>query len=87
MLPEGEAARVLDAVRQNFALSPHAEITIEANPGTLTQAKLAEYRAAGINRLSLGVQSFDDGVLRARRQDPYRKPGRRGGGHGPCGGV
>ena len=65
LLPEGEAARVLDAVRQNFALSPHAEITIEANPGTLTQAKLAEYRAAGINRLSLGVQSFDDGVLRA----------------------
>src|SRR5690606_23445598 len=41
-----------------------AEITMEANPGTVEHGRLADYRAAGVNRLSLGVQSFDDAALR-----------------------
>jgi putative oxygen-independent coproporphyrinogen III oxidase len=49
--------------RNLFGLSADAEVTLEANPGTLTPAKLAGYRAAGVNRLSLGVQSFSDTQL------------------------
>jgi len=46
-----------------YGLTDDAEVTIEANPGTLTAEKLAGYRSAGVNRLSLGVQSFDDAML------------------------
>ncbi|HNI74291.1 MAG TPA: radical SAM family heme chaperone HemW, partial [Accumulibacter sp.] len=44
---------------------PDAEITLEANPGTVDAVKFAEFRAAGVNRLSLGIQSFNDAHLRA----------------------
>lgn len=44
-------------------LSPMAEITMEANPGAVDQVKFAEFRSAGINRLSVGIQSFDDRLL------------------------
>ncbi len=47
-----------------FRVSGEAEITLEANPGTLSAEKLAAYRRMGINRLSMGVQSMDDGILR-----------------------
>ena len=57
--------RVLAAVRARVPLSPDAEITLEANPGTFEQAKFAGFKAAGVNRLSLGVQSFDPRFLRA----------------------
>ena len=50
----------MDAVWENYDVDPEAEITIEANPGTLTQTKLSDYRKAGINRISLGLQSADD---------------------------
>ncbi len=56
-------AAVLAAVRANFALSPTAEITLEANPSSTTAARAAAWRKAGFNRISLGVQSFDAGVL------------------------
>ena len=46
-----------------FYLKPSAEITLEANPGTVDRRSLADFRHAGINRISLGVQSFDDGML------------------------
>ena len=55
--------RLLDLPRTNRRLSPGAEITLEANPGTAEAARFAGYRKAGINRLSLGVQSFDDTAL------------------------
>ena len=55
--------RVLELLRTNGRLSPEAEITLEANPGTAEAARFAGYRKAGINRLSLGVQSFDDTAL------------------------
>ncbi|KAF0220901.1 MAG: oxygen-independent coproporphyrinogen III [Geobacteraceae bacterium] len=55
--------RVVDTAARLYGLQPDAEITIEANPGTLTRGKLADYRSACVNRLSLGVQSFDDRML------------------------
>jgi oxygen-independent coproporphyrinogen-3 oxidase len=55
--------RLVDAAAGRFGLQPDAEVTLEANPGTLTPEKLAGYRAAGVNRLSLGIQSFEDRLL------------------------
>ena len=57
--------RLLVAVRMRLPLDPLAEITLEANPGTVEAGRFAAYRAAGVNRLSLGVQSFDDRYLHA----------------------
>ena len=55
--------RLLGGIRALTALAPNVEITLEANPGTVERARFADYRAIGINRLSLGVQSFDDDAL------------------------
>lgn len=60
-----EIAALLSTVRQHYPLSEDAEITIEVNPGTVTAEKLEVYRAAGINRLSIGLQSADDRELAA----------------------
>ena len=57
--------RVLEAARRTFGLAQDAEITLEANPGTIERGRFAEYRAAGVNRVSLGAQSFDAGMLAA----------------------
>ncbi len=56
---------LLAAFRALAMLSPEAEITLEANPGTIEAGKFAGFRAAGVNRLSLGIQSFDDRPLAA----------------------
>ncbi len=62
----GEAIdRLLSGIRARLPLVPGAEITLEANPGTVEAGRFADYRAAGVNRLSLGVQSLDDECLRA----------------------
>jgi len=55
--------RLLGGIRGLLPLKPGLEVTLEANPGTLEQGRFAEYRAAGVNRLSIGVQSFDAGAL------------------------
>ncbi len=55
--------RIIDSAARFFNLAADAEITIEANPGSLTRETLSGYRACGINRLSLGVQSFNDAFL------------------------
>ena len=55
---------LLDAVRYAFNIGSDAEITIEANPSSLTEDKLSDYALAGFNRISLGVQSLDDRVLK-----------------------
>ncbi len=55
--------RLLSGLRARLALKPAAEITLEANPGTLEAGRFEEFRGAGINRLSIGVQSFDPGML------------------------
>jgi len=57
--------RILGAVRSRLPLAADAEITLEANPGSAEADKFREFRAAGINRLSLGIQSFDDRHLKA----------------------
>ena len=57
-------ARILDGVRANLSLAADCEITLETNPGTAEFDRFEAYLAAGINRISLGVQSFDDGKLR-----------------------
>lgn len=56
---------LLNAIDQRFGLAADAEITLEANPGTVTAARLAGYRAAGVSRLSLGLQSLDPYQLTA----------------------
>jgi len=57
--------RLLAAIRARLPWIPGAEITLEANPGTIEAGRFAGYRAAGINRLSLGIQSFDPAKLAA----------------------
>lgn len=64
LLSGTQVAAILHACRQAFALAPHAEISLEANPGTLDLPRLEAYRAAGVNRLSLGAQSFHKAELR-----------------------
>ena len=56
---------LLAGVRARLTVEPGAEITLEANPGTAEAGRFKGYRDAGVNRLSLGVQSFDDAKLRA----------------------
>jgi putative oxygen-independent coproporphyrinogen III oxidase len=57
--------RLLAGLRARLSILANAEITLEANPGTVEQARFSEYREAGINRLSIGVQSFNDDCLQA----------------------
>jgi putative oxygen-independent coproporphyrinogen III oxidase len=57
--------RLLTAVRTRIPVDPSAEITMEANPGTFERDRFQGYREAGVNRLSIGVQSFDDARLAA----------------------
>jgi oxygen-independent coproporphyrinogen-3 oxidase len=56
-------ARILDGVAARLPLAPQAEITLETNPGTVEHGPFADYRRAGVNRISFGVQSFDDAAL------------------------
>jgi oxygen-independent coproporphyrinogen-3 oxidase len=65
LLEDVEMAAVLDGLRRAFVVDDDAEITVECNPESVTRAKLAGYRQAGVNRVSLGVQSLDDAVLPA----------------------
>ncbi|MEM1024973.1 MAG: radical SAM family heme chaperone HemW [Myxococcota bacterium] len=55
--------RVLAGIEACFGLDPEVEITLEANPGSVEQARLADFAASGINRFSIGCQSFDDHEL------------------------
>ncbi|MGB2800441.1 MAG: radical SAM family heme chaperone HemW [Dehalococcoidia bacterium] len=64
MLDGQHLGAILEACGRVFAVAPDAEITIEANPGTISEPFLRQLRALGVNRLSLGVQSFDDRRLR-----------------------
>ncbi|HRG63067.1 MAG TPA: radical SAM family heme chaperone HemW [Burkholderiales bacterium] len=61
----GEAIdRLISCIRSRIKISPYAEITLEANPGTVEKHYIAEYAAAGVNRISLGIQSFNDQHLK-----------------------
>ena len=63
LLPAADVARLIAACRESFALASDAEVTLEANPETVTRASLDGFRAAGVNRVSFGVQSFRDDEL------------------------
>ncbi len=65
LMEPADLGRVVTAIKNNFDLAPNAEITTEANPDTVTPAKLAELREAGINRISFGMQSAVPHVLAA----------------------
>lgn len=64
LLSVKQITRLLDACRASFVVDEGAEITLEANPGTLTETQLVGLREAGINRLSMGAQSFDAELLK-----------------------
>jgi len=64
LLEPDEIDRILAACRTTFAVSPDAEITLEANPETVSAARLGGFRRAGVNRVSFGVQSFREQELR-----------------------
>ncbi len=63
ILPAEELIRILDTVRTHYRLAPDAEITMEMNPGTADAGKLRQYITAGMNRLSIGLQTADDKEL------------------------
>ena len=63
LLSADAMAALLDALRSGFPLAAGAEITVECNPESVSRDKLTAYRAAGVNRVSLGVQSLDDEIL------------------------
>ena len=65
LFPPAAIERLLSRVRAYFNPDPEIEITLEANPGTAEAASFAGFREAGVNRLSLGIQSFDDEMLAA----------------------
>lgn len=68
VLTAAQVGRVITACRDAFAVTPDAEVTMEANPESVSEARAAEYLGAGVNRISLGVQSFrDDELVRLGR--------------------
>jgi putative oxygen-independent coproporphyrinogen III oxidase len=64
LMAPGTAGAVIDHVAQQFRLAADAEITLEANPNSAERARFADFRAAGINRVSIGVQALDDAALK-----------------------
>jgi len=64
LLDPAEVGQLIRACRESYAVTADAEITLETNPETATPEKLAAFRAAGVNRISFGVQSFDAGELK-----------------------
>lgn len=64
VLPLQQTLMIINDVKERFSLAEDVEWTMEANPGTVTAASLYALLAAGINRISYGIQSFDDGILR-----------------------
>ncbi len=64
LVPVAHVEKILRACHRAFVVAGNAEITLEANPGTIDADKLRALRALGVNRLCIGVQAFDDAVLR-----------------------
>src|SRR5207253_11057144 len=86
LLEPDDVARIVDACEEAFDVARDREVTLEANPESIDASRLAAYRDAGVNRLSIGVQSFRDEELRrlsrlhgaARARDAYAEARRAG---------
>ena len=65
LMQPATTAAILDCIASHWTVTPGAEITIEANPGSVDAGRFAGYRAAGVNRVSVGVQSLRDAPLKA----------------------
>jgi oxygen-independent coproporphyrinogen-3 oxidase len=65
LLTEEELERILKVIHRQFVISSTAEITLEANPEDILKDKLSAWRSFGVNRLSIGIQSFDDKILKS----------------------
>jgi putative oxygen-independent coproporphyrinogen III oxidase len=65
LMKPASVAAILNAIGRGWSVAPEAEVTLEANPTSVEAGRFAGYRAAGVNRVSLGVQALDDGALAA----------------------
>lgn len=65
LLEENQISKIMSVLRDNCNMSENPEITIECNPGTITESKLCEYKKSGINRISFGLQSANDEELKS----------------------
>lgn len=65
MVKPEDLATILDDINRNFSLDSKAEITVESHPNTVTEKRFQEYQRAGVNRVSIGIQSFQDENLQA----------------------
>src|SRR6476469_9386385 len=63
LMQPASVAAILDAITKHWRVAPDVEITLEANPTSVEAARFRGFRAAGVNRVSLGVQSLDDAAL------------------------
>jgi oxygen-independent coproporphyrinogen-3 oxidase len=74
LLNESQLQRVIETVQRHLNLSDDTEFTVEAEPVTITQSKADLLKSLGVNRVSMGVQSFDDGIIkRSNRLDDEKK--------------
>jgi putative oxygen-independent coproporphyrinogen III oxidase len=64
LMPASLVERILTTIHDGWSVDPGCEITLEANPGSVEQAKFMDFRNSGVNRVSIGVQSLDDAVLK-----------------------
>lgn len=64
VLDSKEIKKILDTIKERFEIEQNCEITVEVNPGTITKQKLEDYKNAGVNRLSIGLQSASNRILK-----------------------
>lgn len=64
VLKEGQIAKIMTEIKNNFRVLSNCEITIECNPGSVTEKKLLEYKLVGANRISIGGQTLNDNILK-----------------------
>ncbi|MDL5047653.1 radical SAM protein [Oscillatoria amoena NRMC-F 0135] len=75
ILTNSSLERIIQKLHSVFRVTVSSEITIEANPDDLTPERLKFFRSIGINRLSIGIQTFDDALAPLFKQSPYRHAG------------
>lgn len=64
LMEAGYIGEIIEELRSNFLINDNAELTLETNPGTVSGQKLSDFKNAGINRISVGIQSFDEDDLK-----------------------